>query len=275
MWLKRKLSSLVIVVGLVLVCSPSLALAVDTVVSQSFQSDQKLETGTLVARDSANNQRVIKADANNRAQLVGVVVNQDDSFVNYSDDASQVPVATAGQVVANVSTLNGDIMSGDQLTVSPIGGFAMKSTTPGKIVGRALSDFNGKTSGSQMKDVNDKQGKPVKVAIGQIQVLIQLADYSGSGLGSNPFLNNIQSIASQITGNQVSTANAVIASLIIGMAVIVSGIVLFTSVSSSIRSLGRNPLSHNVIRRSLFQVILIVVALLTASVIAAYLIIGR
>lgn len=275
MRLGRTLIQFCLVVGLVWFVPAQVVHAAEAVVSQSYQADQQLEAGTLVARDGLNTDKVIKADSNNRANVTGVVIAQDESFVSYSQAGSTVPVATSGVVVVNVSTINGDLAAGDQLTVSPIAGFAMRAASSGKVIGRVISDFSNRTNGAQIREVNDSKGTPIQVAIGQVQVSIQLSDWAPAGVPNNPLVDNLQTAASQLVGKEVSPSNAMIAALILGLAILVSGIVLFSSVSSSMHSLGRNPLSHSVIRRSLTQVILIVIALLIASIIAAYLIIGR
>lgn len=273
MSIKRVVSWISFVAGCVLLLLPSLALA-DAIVAQSYKANEKFAVGTLVSR-SSDSDSVSAAEVGNRAGIIGAVVNKQDSFVTYNIAQGTVQVATSGIVPINVSTVNGNIKSGDQLTSSPIAGFAMKATSPGKTIGRAVQDFSSSSNGAQIRDVSDSKGKQVKVAIGQAQVAIQLSDWAGTSGASNPFVDNLQSVASQVIGRQVNAASAMIAAFVLSIAILVSGIVLFSSVTSSIHSLGRNPLSHSVIRRSLTQVILLVVALMTASVLVAYLIIGR
>jgi len=254
--------------------APALVRA-EAVVAQSYRAGETLEIGTLVSRSGTETDKVEKTKSDNRSSLVGVVIGRDESFVSYNTQSGTIKVATSGVVFVDVSTVNGEIKTGDQLSASPIAGFAMKASGPGKVIGRALQDFTKTTNGAQIRDVTDSRGKSVQVAIGQMQTSVQLSDWAGAAGTVNPFVDNLQTAASQLTGRQVNAANAMIAALVLSIAILVSGIVLFSSVSSSIHSLGRNPLSHSVIRRSLTQVILLVVALMIASVIVAYIIIGR
>lgn len=250
--------------------------AADAVVSQSYKVDGTLAVGSLVSRDTADSQKVVAATPANRTNLTGVVIQKDESFVSYSTTSgASVEVATSGAVSLNVSTINGDIKTGDQLTSSPISGFAMKATGAGKVVGRALSDFSRGTNGAQIRTVNDVNGKANEVGIGRMAVSIEVGDWSGPTGLQNAFVENLKTIGGQISGKQVAASNAVIAAMILAIGVLVSGIVLFSSVSASMHSLGRNPLSHRVIRRGLTQVILIVVALMIVSIVVAYIIIGR
>lgn len=260
--------------GLLLLACSTTALAVDAVVAQSYRADQQLQAGSLVSRKADDAEKVVMADSTNRSGLAGVVVERGDSFVSYNSAESSVQVASGGVLPLRVSTVNGDIKAGDQLTSSPVSGFAMRSTSAGKVIGRALDNFNSKTNGAQIRSVTDVDGRQTEVAIGQVSASIEISDWSGGG-GTNAVIDNLQSLTSQVSGKQVSPANAILAALVLGIAVLISGIVLFSSVTSSIKSLGRNPLSHTVIRRSLAQVILIVIALLTTSIIVAYLIIGK
>jgi len=274
MVVKRLITAFSFCVGVGLLLLP-IAVQAEAVVAQTYGAKEQYEAGTVVSREDSNSTQLTKADTENRANLTGVVIARDASLLTYNLPAGSLQVATSGAVPANVSTVNGEIKAGDQLTASPIAGFAMKATAPSKIIGRALADFSAKTNGAQIRSVNDSRGKPVEVAIGQVQVNVALADWAGTAGAANPLVENLQNVASQVSGKQVSPANAIIAALILSVSILVSGIVLFSSVTSSIHALGRNPLSHSVIRRSLTQVILIVVALMIASVIVVYLIIGR
>jgi hypothetical protein len=259
---------------LAILCRP--LSAADAVVTQSFQASENYSAGTVVARNNDDSGKVEPATPDSRGQIAGVITSRDNSFVSYSSSGeNSVDVATSGSVPVNVTTINGDIKAGDQLTSSPISGFAMKATSAGKVVGRALADFSRSTNGAQIRTVNDTSSKPVEVGVGQIAMTIEISDWAGPSGAQNVFVENLRSFGGQIAGKQVSASNAVIAAMVLAVGVLVSGIVLFSSVSASMHSLGRNPLSHKIIRRSLAQVIFIVVVLLSVSVAVAYLIIGR
>lgn len=250
--------------------------AADAVVTQSFQSNEPLSVGTLVARKDNDPSKVEPATTNNRDLITGIVANPEESFVSYSSSStSSVDVATSGAVVVNVSTINGDIQAGDQLTSSPISGFAMKASSSGKVIGRALAGFSRSTNGAQIRTVSDINNRSVEVGVGQIALTVEINDWVGPSGSQSALVENLRSIGGQVTGRQVSASNAVIAAMVLAVGILVSGIVLFSSVSASMHSLGRNPLSHKIIRRSLTQVILIVIMLLSVSIVVAYLIIGR
>ncbi len=57
--------------------------------------------------------------------------------------AHPLPIALDGRVPLHVTSENGPIIAGDYLTASSTPGYAMKATAPGRVVGRALTSFNG------------------------------------------------------------------------------------------------------------------------------------
>jgi hypothetical protein len=79
--------------------------------------------------------------------VVGIVAGRAglalDGGVVATSGAARAPVAFAGIVMCNVDATHGSIRRGDLLTVSPMPGYAMRSTslTPGTIVGKALADL--------------------------------------------------------------------------------------------------------------------------------------
>jgi len=63
--------------------------------------------------------------------------------------SAKVPVALAGRIPVNVSTINGPIHLGDYLTSSAIPGVAVKATSAGQVIGTAMSDFDCSTTDIQ------------------------------------------------------------------------------------------------------------------------------
>ncbi|MFA5947298.1 MAG: hypothetical protein WC813_04770 [Patescibacteria group bacterium] len=53
------------------------------------------------------------------------------------------PIGLVGRVPLHVTSENGPIAAGDYLTVSSTPGYAMKATAPGRVIARALTNFNG------------------------------------------------------------------------------------------------------------------------------------
>lgn len=250
--------------------------AASAIVSQGFTINSPAQVGSLVSRSSENPQSVTLADSNNRNLLTGVVVNQNDSLVAYYNANSRVSVATSGLVQLNSSTINGDIRSGDPLTSSPIAGVAMKATENGRIIGIAQTDLNANTNGTETGNVKDKNGRSSEVILGRVSLVVGVADFSsGEGGRRNGFLDSVQGLAQSLTGRDVAPVRAIIAATLILIAMLISAIILYSSISSSIRSIGRNPLSHNMIKRSLLLVVMVVLLIMIAAFTISYIIIRR
>lgn len=259
---------------LIMIGSP--ALAATTTVSQGYKAASAITVGTIVGADSADSQSVVTANIDNRNNLLGVVVDPKESLLNLSSTVSQVQVATGGVVQANVSTINGDIAAGDKIVISPISGVGMKAVEAGKIIGVAQGSFSQANSGAQKKTIKDKAGNNNEVYIGQIPVVVNVSYWTPeNSVAANSIVSTLTSFASNIVGKKVSPLKALLGVAVLLIAMLISAIILYSSVSSSIHSIGRNPLSGSAIKRSLFQVILIVFMIMLFSLGAVYLIIGR
>lgn len=252
------------------------ALAATAIVSQGFTTTASMSVGMVVSRDPTKSQAVVLSDSKNRDDLVGVVINPNDSLVAYNGASSKIQVATSGIVLVNSSTINGEIKRGDYLTASPIAGVAMKATESGKVVGVAQADLLNNSTGVEKKAIKDKFGRGSEVAIGQVAAVVELSDWTSPSTSSgNAFLDTVQSLAQAVTGRDVAPVRAIIGATLILIAMLISAIILYSSISSSIRSIGRNPLSHSMIKRSLLLVVIVVLLIMIAAFTIAYIIIGR
>ena len=112
--------------------------------------DDSLIPGDLVSIDQSERGLVRKTSTTADPTMLGIYsakpglrLSQKDTTI---DGARAIPVALAGRVSVNVSTENGPIVPGDYLTASATPGRAMKATTAGPVVGKALSSFDGQTT---------------------------------------------------------------------------------------------------------------------------------
>ncbi len=87
--------------------------------------------------------------------------------------AKVATVALAGKVPLRVTLENGKIHAGDYLTASSLPGYAMRATSPGLIIGRALESYDGNTdtyfSGEAEFDQIIQMGKNGKTATDIVQ----------------------------------------------------------------------------------------------------------
>jgi hypothetical protein len=176
-------------------------------------------------------------------------------------------VQITGEVDAFVSDINGKAKNGDLLTISPILGVLMKadnsSTT---IIGIAVEDFD-ETNAETRKLTEDGENREVKV----VKTRLSLDRKAASNNRSTTADSSLEKLGQAITGRTDVTEVQVIAALIIFLMVLVAeGAIMYGAISSSITSLGRNPMARKIILRELFRVLLITFGVLVVGLAAIY-----
>jgi hypothetical protein len=137
-------------------------LSQDSGITQVFPSDNiDMPDGTLVQADPSHN---LKAEpATGADNMVGVVSSGSGMNIDNGTIQNGIRVATYGRASVEVSAENGKIKAGDYLTVSSEPGVAAKAKENGKVLGKALEDFDGKGSETgmiaAMIDIQDAQIK--------------------------------------------------------------------------------------------------------------------
>lgn len=239
-----------------------------TAISQGFKTSSPIATGTLVSTNATAN-TVESATVDTAPQLTGVVGA--DALVELSSDTSEVQVATSGTVSTLVSTINGDIKSGDRVSVSPIVGVGMKNLSNGYIVGVAQADF------SQAKDVIsrevvDRNGNKTTTKVGLLPVQVGVSFYTEPDKNTTILPAFLLDLAREIAGRDVSVIRIIIALVVLLVGIGSITTLIFAAVRSSIISIGRNPLAASAVHRSLFQVILLAIGVLLVMLGAVYLV---
>lgn len=259
-----------ILLGLMMVFVPPLGAQGASSIAQGFQTtDENIVEGALVSLKQ-NTPNAVELSSTARVdQLVGVV--GDRPLIELSDGTNSVQVVTSGVTVALVSDINGTVRPGDRITASPIEGVGMKATESGITVGTAQANLS--SADTTDRSIKDKEGKQQTVKIGLIPIQVDTVYYSAtSDEGSSFVPSAIQDLANNIAGRQVSAIRVLVASVLLLLLLVSVVVLLYSSVKSSIISIGRNPLSENAVHKSLFQVGLTIVGLLAFTVILIYLI---
>ncbi|OGH46807.1 MAG: hypothetical protein A3B47_01560 [Candidatus Levybacteria bacterium RIFCSPLOWO2_01_FULL_39_24] len=91
---------------------------------------------------------------NNSNKIIGVASEHPAFLGGENRGDESVAVGLVGQVKTRVSTANGEIKIGDPLTTSGIAGVAVKATSVGQILGKAIEVFNGQGEGNILASVN-------------------------------------------------------------------------------------------------------------------------
>ena len=261
--------SVIVAVLYLSVISSASAQGNSSIASEFRTKDPNVTAASLVGTQE-DDLSSIELSSQSRAQkLIGVV--SDEPLIELSKTTAGVQVVTSGLTMALVSDINGDIKAGDRITPSPIKGVGMKATESVMTVGTAQSKLElGKAETRYIADIT---GKDVAVHIGLVPVQVNVAFYSPETKESNSFVPSfLQSLANTVAGRAVSPARVLIASLIVLLLFTSVIVLLYSSVRSSIISIGRNPLSENAVRKSLIQVSLVVAGVLLCMVGLTYLV---
>ena len=255
--------------GLLLVLVPPLGAQGVSSIAQGFQTtDTNIVEGALVSLKSDSPNTVELANPSRADKLVGVVGKN--PLIELSSGVNSVQVVTSGVTKALVSDINGTISPGDSITASPIEGVGMKATQSGVVVGSAQNTLEAVQTTE--RSITDKDGKQQKVKIGLIPVQVDTVFFAGATSGSTFVPGVLQELANSIAGREVSAVRVLTASLLLLLLLVSVVVLLYSSVKSSIISIGRNPLSENAVHKSLLQVGLTIVGLLAFTVILVYLI---
>jgi hypothetical protein len=273
---KRFLEYTFIVTGLILFVV-FVAKAVAQNVTQGYLSDAPIQQGIIVRLKAGDAAKVAPVSQTDETDILGVVVSPSDAPVSLTNDANQdqVYVASYGQYDVLVSTQNGVIQAGDTIAISSLDGVGMKADTGREaILGKAVQSFDGKSATQSTAVLKDSKGRETTVAIGRIAVNINVAhnpaykatDTTVAGVPS--FL----STAAQIVTDKPVSAIRIYASLVVlALAVVIAGILLYSGVRNGMTSIGRNPLAKRSIMRSLLQVVIISLIVFIIGLIAVYL----
>ncbi len=104
--------------------------------------DYSIEAGDIVVASYSGNELIEKSNSPYQKNLIGVVSTKP-AVVLRSDQTGEMElVSLAGRVPIKVSTENGAIAVGDFITSSSIAGVGMKATQPGRVIGKALENFD-------------------------------------------------------------------------------------------------------------------------------------
>lgn len=241
-------------------------------IAQSFSTpDSSLTQGSLVSLKSGSQNVVEKASSGSSPLLLGVTA--DTPLIALGGGQQQAKVVVSGLTPALVSNINGDIKIGDRITASPIEGVGMKATISTQIVGVAESNLADSTL--KTDKIRDNKGTYQTVKIGTVDVQVGVTYYVAPHNKLNDLVPTfLINVGSAIAGKDVSPLRILIGfcALLIGFAT--AGIMLQAGVRSGIISLGRNPLAGGVLRRSLLDVLVTSVGLLSITVVIFYLVLS-
>jgi hypothetical protein len=250
-------------------CFPAAASAGSSIASGFRASGSGIVGGALVSLQSDTANTVELTTFKNNDRILGVASKASASLIEFSN-GGPVQVVTNGSTATLVSDINGPIKSGDRITASPIVGVGMKATESTMVVGSAQGELE--TAGAETRTLKTLDGRSRTVRIGTVSLLVTPGFYDAANTNNSFLPAALQDFASSVAGHQVSPIRIMIAGVLVLLLFVVVGILLYSSVHSSIISIGRNPLSEAAIHKSLLQVAVTIAGILAFTVIVVYLI---
>lgn len=234
--------------------------------------DEEAQDGDIVALSDKAGQLVRSARAYDEKMYGVIVLNP---LLVYKDQIREtdIPVLRQGEVLLNVTTINGPIAPGDYLTTSVIAGKGQKASDPtGSIIGIAIGSFEEK-DGTVFSFQGTKYfaGK-VKAGLG-IQTPA-IAKTRGGVIGVLEsvlvaFLSNVR---------QSAGSDRLMRYLIAGLVATITIVINFNhfgkNISGGIESVGRNPLSRAAVQSMILLNIMLIAAVSIGGVILSLAIIS-
>lgn len=237
-------------------------------IAQNFLTNDELTAGSLASLQPGNPGSVEAANTARVGQLVGIVA--DNPLIEFSNGGSSIHVVTSGVTETLVSDINGEITTGDKITASPIDKVGMKATEPMLIVGTAQADLSSVETSEQT--LTDREGNQRTVNIGSVPVQVHVTFHAATAVQRDFVPPLLQDLSNSIAGKPVSPIRIIASLLVMVLSLIAVVVLLYSSVRSSIISIGRNPLSEGAIHKSLIEVGVMIVGILLLTFITIYLI---
>jgi hypothetical protein len=279
-WSKRSLAVLGLGALLLFAAAPLTVLAAESSGATSgtpvpYSADGNLPIGTIIQPDGTDGNKVKIADITHLDQMFGAVVTPESLPLTITGGSAtnQIYVATTGKWKVLVTTENGSIKAGDNVSLSNLKGTAMKATTDQEIIfGKALNNFDGKTNVISKTALKYDTGKDSKVvSIGLIQVAIDIRHNPDVRSTKTKLPPQLERLGEQIAEKELSPFRMYLCIAIVIVSIIIATVVLYSGIRSSILAIGRNPLSKKTIFKGLLQIIFVAFIILIIGLFTVYL----
>ena len=154
-----------------------------------YTSDGQVSAGDIVSIAGSGVSQVKKSDTPYDQNAIGIISTKPGQVLGEADGFGKpVIVGLKGRVPVKVTEENGAIKAGDYITSSSEAGYGMRASTSGRVIGRALTDYDG--SGTVMVFIEN--------GYWQAPLTIDLASIFG-----NQATANLTATADELALNQV------------------------------------------------------------------------
>lgn len=225
-------------------------------------SDPDVVVGDLVTRNDTG--EIVRSSEAFDPRIIGV--RAESATVLYrTDDDQSVPIVTSGQTIVSVTTIGGEIESGDALTSSPIAGKGQRSpAVQGFVFGYALEGFD-ETAGTEV----EYEGETFR----QGQILAEIA-IGGTGNDTQGVLSRLVDQigylifrSTQVPQQNESFWRFILAAVITLLSVGISFGTFGRSIARGVEAMGRNPLAKRQIQAMIITNAIVVAAISIGGVI--------
>lgn len=142
--------------------------------AEYYRSPETLEAGMIVGIGDEGSDSIKKTTLPYQKDVLGIVATAPGMILGTREEDSY-PVALAGRVPIKVTTENGIIFKGDQITSSSLAGFGMVAIEAGRVIGTVLEEVDMTT----FQDCPVEAGLPIGTKCGEAVVFVNLNDFSG------------------------------------------------------------------------------------------------
>ncbi|HUY53091.1 MAG TPA: hypothetical protein VMV24_00750 [Candidatus Dormibacteraeota bacterium] len=273
--MKKFGSRLSVVLGLILFMSlcvfwtNSFASSTIESISTPYKSVSAIKAGSIVSLDTSGQDKIVVASTANQQYLVGVAVGNQQSLFAVNDSSSTTQVISEGLAQTLVSTMNGPVSIGSQITVSPLSGIGANAISGSRIVGIAETAFSSSSVGAVSENIYDNSNHAHKIYIGYIPVLISVGN-NVNNVANGGLLNSIHNFASSVAGHTISTVSLLLVFIVIIVALVSIIILIYSAISGGLISIGRNPLAKSSILAAIGQIFVMVIIIAATSVAIIY-----
>jgi len=241
---------------------------------QSYAADSPIKTGTIVVLTGKDSNQVKVATEKDIQNMFGVAVDRNQLPLSVTDGNKQNEtfVAVSGTYQVLVTDQEGDIASGDYLTLSSVHGVAMRAgEAEVTVFGRANGSFNDSSVVLGTTMLQDSAGNRKRVKLGSIPVTIDIKNnpnHKSTDVNAPDFLKRV---GEAIAEKEVSPVRIYLSVGIAVVSLIAALVVIYAGIRNGVISIGRNPMSKKSIFRALMEVILTSLLILIIGLFAVYL----
>jgi hypothetical protein len=244
-------------------------------ISQSYNADGAVQVGMIVQLKDKDSSTIAALNSKMIKSMFGVVIPVSGAPIVLAPKVAkqqQLLVATSGRQTVLVSNQNGPIKINDYISISAVDGIGMKAgEAQEQIVGKAAAAFTGTANVAGTVKLKDSTGKEATVAIGRIVVDVNITHNPLNQKTVDFVPGFLAGIAVTVANKPVSVARIYLCTIILFVAAIISGIMLYSGIRSGMIAVGRNPLSKKSIIKSLIQTVIAGVIVFIVGVFAVYL----